>query len=99
MVAQRLMLREWTSRGGQQEVGDGGENEVLYTPETKTPARGRGGCFVVFAKSRKLSLIGAQCQPVRESYEWLTPVSTPLYTGASLKGSRACRTLSSIDPS
>ncbi|KTB68274.1 hypothetical protein AO063_00780 [Pseudomonas fluorescens ICMP 11288] len=42
----------------------GGEDEVMYRPETKTPAQGRGGFFVVFAKSRKLSLIGAQCQPV-----------------------------------
>ncbi len=42
----------------------GGEDEVMHRPETKTPAQGRGGFFVVFAKSRKLSLIGAQCQPV-----------------------------------
>ena len=65
----------------------GGEDEVMYRPETKTPAQGRGGFFVVFAKSRKLSLIGAQCQPVNQSYEWLTPMSTPIYTGALPKGS------------
>lgn len=72
MVAQRLMRRKWASRVEAQEKNKspgggrrwGGEDEVMYRPETKTPAQGRGGFFVVFAKSRKLSLIGAQCQPV-----------------------------------
>lgn len=87
------------STNGQEETKDGGEDEIVCLPETKTPARGRGRCFVVFAKSLKLSLIGAQCQPVNQSYERLTPMSTPIYTGASPKGIRECRTLSSIDPS
>lgn len=69
------------STNGQEEPRDGGD-VMMCLPEAKTPARGRGGCFVVFARSRKLSLIGAQCQPGDRSYERLTPMSTPIYTDA-----------------
>lgn len=82
--SQLRLVREMKSGGLRSgELAEERGEAAWYLPETKTPAQGRGGCFVVFARSRKLSLIGTQCQPVDRCYEWLTPVSTPIYTGAS----------------